>query len=405
MTQAHWISDSDDVAHAPPPSPRGSAARLMALARRKTGLDDFGAHSVEEALEHLLRAYQSEADLNVFGRLSTHWDNLRLLKNLLILRDREREDPSILSREISRPMFVMGLPRSGTSFLHALLAEDPDSKVLRCWQAIHPYPDHPAAGAGAGEASVQRQFSLFHWIAPELRSLHPFDAGTPQECTELTAHSFRSLRFDTTYEVPSYRRWLSRTGHLEGYRTHRRFLQHLQGAGAGRWVLKSPDHVFAMEALREVYPDARIVFAHRDPLKVLPSVARLTQVLRRPFARRVDPVAVGAQIAQDWDWGARRMMAAHVEGLWPASQVFHVHYKAVTSDPIGTVEALYDHFGLEVTAAFRERLAAHVSREPDGGYGRNVYRFEDFGLDPRRERERYRDYMQCFDVEEEFKAA
>lgn len=404
MIEAHWIGD-DAAAGAPRGGRRGSAAALMAAARRRTGLQDFGPQPIEEALDRLLHAYDAEADLNLFGRLSTRWDNLRLLKNLLILRDREREDPSILERRISAPIFVMGLPRSGTTFLHALLAEDPDSTVLRCWQAIHPYPDHPAAGARAGPDSVERQFRLFNWIAPELRSLHPFEARTPQECTELTAHSFRSLRFDTTYEVPSYRRWLAQVGHLEGYRTHRRFLQHLQGGPAARWVLKSPDHVFAMEALRAVYPDARIVFAHRDPLKVLPSVARLTQVLRRPFARHVDPLAVGAQITRDWAWGARRIVSAHTERLWPRHQVFHVHYKALTSDPIGTVSALYAHFGLEFTGRFGQRVGAYVARRPDGGYGRNVYRFEDFGLDPRRERERYRDYMRCFDVEEEFAAA
>jgi hypothetical protein len=403
VIETHWIGDGA-LADAPQGGRRGSAAGLMALARRKTGLQDFGAQPVEEALDRLLFAYQTEAELNLFGRLSTRWDNLRLLKNLLILRDAERQDPSILRRPVEAPIFVMGLPRSGTSFLHALLAEDPASTVLRCWQAIHPYPDHPAAGHGAGPDSVQRQFSFFNWLTPELRSLHPFEARTPQECTELTAHSFQSLRFDTTYEIPSYRRWLAQTGHMEGYRVHRRFLQHLQGQQGGRWVLKAPDHVFAMEALRAVYPDARIVFAHRDPLKVLPSVARLTQVLRRPFSRRVDPLAVGAQITRDWAWGARRMMAAHAEHLWPANQIFHVQYKAVTNDPMGTVAGLYDHFGLDFTAAFRQRLAAYVERRPDGGYGRNVYRFEDFGLDPRQERDRYSDYMRCFDVEEEFAA-
>jgi hypothetical protein len=405
VTQAHLISGFDGLTDQRTPSPRRDAERLMSLARKKTGLHDFGPDPIEEALDHLLRAYREEADLNLFGRVSTRWDTLRLLKNLLILRDRERQDPSILTRPVEAPVFVMGLPRSGTSFLHALLAEDEDSEVLRCWQAIHPYPDHPAAGHGAGPDSVQRQFQLFNWIAPELRSLHPFEARTPQECTELTAHSFQSLRFDTTYEIPSYRRWLKRSGHMAGYRVHKRFLQHLQGETPARWVLKAPDHVFAMESLRAVYPDARIVFSHRDPLKVLPSVARLTQVLRRPFSRKVDPIAVGAQITHDWASGAQRIIEAHVERLWPASQVFHVHYKAVTSDPVGTVTRLYDHFGMELTPRFRDRLLGYVEAKPDGGYGQNVYRFEDFGLDPSEERDRYQDYMRCFDVEEEFAAA
>ncbi len=405
MAETRWIQDETRLATLGSSRRALTAADLMAQARRATGLDDFGQSGVEEGLDRLQYAYHAEANLNLFGRLATRWDNLRLLKNLLILRDRERADGHILSRPVEQPIFVLGMPRSGTTFLHGLLAEDPASRVLRCWQAIHPYPDHPAAGRGAGPESVQRSFSFFNWLAPELRSLHPFDARSPQECTELTGHSFQSLRFDTTYNVPSYRRWLSQKGHLDAYRLHRRFLQHLQGETGARWVLKSPDHVFAMEALRAVYPDARVIFAHRDPLKVLPSVARLTQVLRRPFARRVDPLDVGRQIVRDWSAGAQKMIDAHLGNLWPAHQVFHVRYRGLTADPVTTVGAIYDHFGLEFTPAYRARLNAAVLLKPDGGYGRNVYRFEDFGLDPREERMRYRDYMTCFDIESEFAEA
>jgi len=405
LAETRWIQDDTPLAAIGSPRRAASAADLMAQAQRATGLEDFGQGGVEEGLDRLQYAYHAEANLNLFGRLATRWDNLRLLKNLLILRDRERADSRILSRPVEQPIFVLGMPRSGTTFLHGLLAEDPANQVLRCWQAIHPYPDHPAAGRGAGPDSVQRSFSFFNWLAPELRSLHPFDARSPQECTELTGHSFQSLRFDTTYNVPSYRRWLSQKGHFEAYRLHRRFLQHLQGESGARWVLKSPDHVFAMEALRAIYPDARIVFAHRDPLKVLPSVARLTEVLRRPFARRVDPLDVGRQIVRDWSAGAQKMIHAHVGKLWPTHQVFHVRYRGLTADPVKTVGAIYEHFGLDFTPTYRARLDAAVSLKPDGGYGRNVYRFEDFGLDPREERERYRDYMACFDIEMEFAGA
>ncbi|MBV9510809.1 MAG: sulfotransferase [Caulobacteraceae bacterium] len=383
-----------------PSRPRPAAA-MMDLARRKTGLTDFGPQPVEEALDQLQASCHAEANLSLFGRISTHWDNLRLLKNLLILRDRELADPAILERPIEQPIFVMGVPRSGTSFLHALLAEDEATLAPRCWQVIYPYPDHPAAGRGAGPRLVQRQFDFFNRLAPELRNLHPFDAETPQECTDITAHSFQSTRFEITYDVPSYRPWLSRKGHRDAYRFHRRFLQHLQGSAGGRWVLKSPDHVFAMEALREVYPDARIVFSHRDPLKVLPSLARLTEVLRRPFARRVDRAAIGRQITGDWAMGVEQMMMAQSARLWPADRVFHVRYREVTADPVGTIQRLYDHFGMELTPRYRDRLVNRVVGNPDGGYGRNVYRFETFGLNAGEERERYRSYMRHFDVEEE----
>ena len=132
VTQAHLLSDFDGLSDQRSPSSRPDAARLMSLARKKTGLHDFGPEPIEEALEHLLHAYREDADLNLFGRVSTRWDTLRLLKNLLILSDREQQDPSIVARPVEAPIFVMGLPRSGTSFLHALLAEDEESEVLRC---------------------------------------------------------------------------------------------------------------------------------------------------------------------------------------------------------------------------------------------------------------------------------
>jgi hypothetical protein len=378
-----------------------SAAQLMASARARTGLHDFGPEPIEDALDRLQTSFREEAHLNLFGRLSTHWDNLRLLTNLLILRERELADPTILQRPLERPIFVLGMPRSGSSFLHALLAEDEASFTPRCWQAIYPYPDHPAAGRHAGPKKVQKQFDFFNWLAPDLHNVHPFDAFTPQECTEFTAHSFRSLRFETTYHVPSYKRWVQQTDHLLAYRTHRRFLQHLQRSATQRCVLKSPDHVFAMDALRQVYPDALVVFTHRDPLKVLPSVARLTEVLRRPFARHVDNHEIGRQIGTDWARGAQQMIAADALGLWAPEHVFHVHYKALTADPVGTVTDIYAHFGIEFTPRFHDRLTAQVARKPTGGYGKNVYRFADYGLRPEEERERYRGYMSHFDIDEE----
>src|SRR5208337_341980 len=145
------------------------------------------------------------------------------------------------------------------------------------------------------------------WLAPAFQALHPLEAISPQECSEITAHVFRSLRFDTNYHIPSYRAWLDAdpVGHLPAYQFHRRFLQHLQHqagprASPPRWVLKCPDHLFALEAIRAVYPDARLVFVHRDPVKVLLSVARLTEVLRRPFTRDLDPRTIGRDESARW---------------------------------------------------------------------------------------------------------
>src|SRR5215472_8906007 len=249
-----------------------SADELIALAHRRTGLADFGETPFQAPLRRLLRACHEDANLSVVGRIATRWDVVRFLSNLLRLADEEKRSPEILAQPVARPIFISGLPRSGTTFLHSLLAEDPANLVPRVWQLIHPYAPRKAGRSHDLRARrVARQLRLFGLLAPDFRRMHPIDAASPQECSEITAHVFASLRFDTTYRIPSYRRWLDETGHVEAYRFHRRFLQHLQhqAAGGGRWVLKCPDHVFALAAIRTVYPDARLVFVHRDPLAVL----------------------------------------------------------------------------------------------------------------------------------------
>ena len=341
--------------------PMGAHA-LIQIARQRTGLHDFGDVALEAPLRHLLEPCLTEADLSLVGRMATRWDVVRFLSNLLQMHDAERRNPAILEQPVAPPVFITGLPRSGTTFLHRMLMEDPANRAPLVWQAIHPYP--PPHGRDRRQATVARQLRSFEWLAPEFRALHPLQADSPQECSEITAHVFRSLRFDSTYNIPSYRAWLDTdaAGHQPAYRFHRRFLQHLQqqdsswSAGT-RWVLKCPDHVFALDALRTVYPDARLVFVHRDPVKVLLSVAKLTEVLRRPFSRHVDPLAIGRQESARWLDGTRRMMAAsETAGLSPS--ICHVHYLDLVSDPVSTVEQVYQHFGMVLRPEASRRWSA-----------------------------------------------
>jgi hypothetical protein len=380
------------------------ADELIATARRRSGLADFGATPFAEALEILLRSCRQEADLSLFGRLALRWDGIRFLSNLLRLRAEERAVPKILDLPIERPILVAGLPRSGTTFLHSLLAEDPANLVPRVWQAIHPYPTN-SAGADRRPQRVARQLRLFARLAPEFRRLHPIAADSPQECSEITAHVFASLRFDTTYRVPSYRHWLDGHGHADAYRFHKRFLQHLQhqAGGTGRWVLKCPDHVFALAAIRRVYPDARIVFVHRDPLAVLSSVARLTGVLRRPFTRRLDKIEIGRADSDRWLMATGLMIAAAEQQPF-AEPILNVHYTDLVRDPLATVAAIYRHFGIALSAPAADRIRRLVANKPDGGYGARRYRFAEHGLDPARERERFARYTAHFAIRTEVDA-
>jgi hypothetical protein len=246
---------------------------------------------------------------------------------------------------------------------------------------------------------------MFGIIAPEFRRMHPIDADSPQECSEITAHVFASLRFDTTYHIPRYRRWLDETGHLDAYRFHKRFLQHLQhqAAAPGQWVLKCPDHIFALSALRAVYPDACLVFVHRDPLAVLASVARLTEVLRRPFTRHVDRIEIGRQDSDRW-LAATELMIAAADDRRYVEPIFHIHYRNLVGDPVATVAALYRHFGRALEPTAVAGIGRFVEAKPNGGYGTRRSRLEEYGLDPALEAARYARYMDRFEIRSEHEA-
>jgi sulfotransferase family protein len=378
--------------------------KLVDLARRRSGLDDFGGWSFEEPLAVLLRSYYEEANLSTFGRIAVRWDMLRFLSNLLRLRDEEKRDPAVLDERIDRPIFVLGLPRSGTTFLHNLLADDPGNLTPRCWQTVFPYPiwAHENGSRDRRPELTARQYSQFLMLAPELPSLHPLDAHAAQECIEITGHVFRSLRFDTTHYIPSFQQWLEDAGHLEAYRFHKRFLQHLQHQnGGGQWILKSPDHIFALEALCEVYPDARFVFVHRDPMKVLPSVARLTEILRQPFTRRIDRLQIGRQVSNRWELGSKLLIDAADWLKSSPERIVHVRYRDLVRDPFAIVTDLYRHFGMTLSGQGEHCLKRSIAKRPDGGYGRNSYRFEDYGLNPAAERKHHSAYMAHFRMQPE----
>ena len=372
---------------------------LIRIARRQTGLLDFGDTSFLGPLIRLLQSCSSESALSLVGRSATRWDIVRFLSNLLAIQAATAAQPQIAGLVVKQPIFITGLPRSGTTFLHRLMLADQVNRAPAVWETIFP---SPAAGTRSQRiARVDRQLRAFEYLAPEFRALHPLDARSPQECSEITAHVFRSLRFDTNYNIPSYRAWMDAdvVRHLPAYRFHKRFLQYLQHQDGleRRWVLKCPEHIFALEAIKAVYPDARMIFVHRDPVKVLLSQAQLTEVLRRPFTRVLDPKSLGPHESRRWLDGTKRMMAVGDDaGL--SEPVCHVHHLDLITDPVTTVETVYRHFGMTLPAQSAREIERYVAAKPKGGYGSHSYRFEDHGLDEAEERARFRPYMVRFGV-------
>ena len=375
------------------------AEEMLTAALKHAGRDDFLDRSFYPPLQRLIAACNAESDLSAFGRYSVRFDVLRSLNNLLEFEDVELLHPQVLSRPIERPLFIMGMPRSGTTFLHELVTQHPGTIAPLAYQTVYPNPSPSGRfGQKLRQGWIEGQLRLVRILAPQLNRLHPISATSPQECTDITSQVFQSLRYDSVYRVPSYQRWLEHHGHIDAYRFHRRFLQHLDVQMPGRrWVLKSPDHVFALSALKTVYPDARLVFVHRDPVRVLASVAKLTEVLRRPFARSIDRVDIGRQVCASWIDGAQRMTRAAAG----SDSILHLHYRQIVSAPLETASRLFRHAGLALTEEATRRMQRWLERDRNSNKGRRNYNLATFGLDAGALHAQFTPYIEAFGVERE----
>jgi hypothetical protein len=200
--------------------------------------------------------------------------------------------------------------------------------------------------------------------------------------------------------VPAYQAWTDARGHHEAFQFHRKFLQVLQhGAVGQRWVLKCPDHSFCLDAILKVYPDARFVVVHRDPMRVFASVAHLTEVLRRPFLKNIDPLEIGAQVTERWIDGARRLVEFDQRTDIDATRKIHVHYDELADAPVAAIARIYDHFDLPFSEAAVQAINTRLDARPAGRYGgERRYVLDRFGINPQRLAPEFSDYLTYFRI-------
>jgi hypothetical protein len=377
---------------------------LLDKAGEQTGLDDFGDDSFREGLRVLLRSYELDAELSFAGRICVRGDSVRLLKNRLRLVADRRRHPGIAAEVIRRPLFITGLPRSGTTFLHALLAQDPAHRAPQVWEVMYPSPPPERASYAANRriTTTARQLKWLDLLIPDFKTVHLIDARLPQECIAIISHDFRSYTFESMHTVPAYRAWHDRQDKRPEYEFHRHFLQHLQWRCPGqRWVLKAPSHLLALEGLLQVYPDACILLTHRDPLKVLASCASFTEVLRSGFSERVDKAALAREVRQRWEEGAGLAVKYRQAPGNLRQQLFDVHYSELLRDPMSMVRRIYTHFDLELTGAAETAMERFLLANPKNKGGVHRYSLEEFGLNPEEERRRFQFYLDFFGIEPE----
>lgn len=374
---------------------------LVDEARARTGLADFGEPDVREPLRRLVRAYRDEADLTPLGRIAARADLVRLLANRLRLLDDRRRRPALADEPIRRPIFIVSLPRTGTTLLHGLLAQDPASRAPRTWEVMYPSPPPGADGRRDDDRveTVRRQLRWFHRMAPDYRVAHPVGPRLPQECIAITEHAFESPRFHRTHHLPGYRAWLDQRDREEAYRFHRRFLQHLQHRTAGRrWILKSPPHTFWIDTLHRVYPDARFVQTHRDPLTVMASFASHTARLRSAFTDRPDTVDAD-RLARRWARGLEGLMAFRDREDVGDDRFVDVHYPDLVRRPLREVRRIYRRFGLSLEDRTRDRMRRFLAEHPKDLHGVHRYSLAEWNLDPDAHGPLFEGYRRRYDVE------
>lgn len=375
------------------------AESLLAAARRKTGLAAVGDPPIDEPLRRLADSMEAEARLNPMGRMATRHDLIRLLVNRLRMEEDRRRNPGIAAEEIRRPLVITGLPRTGTTLLHSLLALDPASRAPLTWETVYPSPPPEAATYLADRRIdlVNGQIRWFHRLVKGFNRIHPVDARLPEECLVITSHSFLSYQFETTHRLPSYLEWLERQDLRPTYEVHRRFLQHLQWRCPGeRWVLKAPAHMFDFEAMFSTYPDAQVVMTHRDPIAMTASNASLTATLRSAFSDEVDPVEVGPECSRRWAEAITRALRSRDRGCAPAEQFLDLYYDDLVADPLGVVRKVYSHFDLAFPEGLDERIGAFLRQHPKDRFGKHRYNLEQFGMNREEEMQRYAAYRERF---------
>lgn len=375
------------------------ADELIATAQRNTGFTDFGVDDWREPFEILVRSINTEAELHLFGRLWTRQDLLLFLENRLRIEETYRLHPEIEDEVIDRPVFVTGLPRSGTSILFELLAQDRQFLAPANWEFVLPCPP-PEAATYRNDPRVPRAQELITQmgrVAPSYQSMHEMGAWIPNECGVAFPLSFRSQHLAAAFQVPSYVNWLFAADQKPAYAYYRRLLKLLQWKNPrDHWLLKAPEHQSFLPTLFEVFPDARVIVTHRDPVKAQGSVTNLLGTIysmrsdkafdAQAFEELLTPEGTSARLNLMIDWIEN--------GDIPADQITHSHYADLVQSPLDALDALYARLGFPFTAETRAAVASYLEHKPKGKFGAHTYAVDQDD----RTRQLFNRYQQYFNV-------
>jgi hypothetical protein len=356
---------------------------MLRSVERRWGRNDWPAPLLR-ALPERAAAYNDDAKPSLFGALVFRDQFKKSAMNALGFEDLIARHPEILDERIEKPLFVVGLARTGTTLLQRLLALHEGARFLPFWEAYSPVPYKLGLHQGGRDgrrSEASRKLRLLKWVGPEFDKIHPIEVDDPEECYHLfRSHFLVPPGFDFAY-VPSYWRWFDAQAHADTYQMHKRQLQALQWLDRRRhWVLKCPNHLSGLQHLLKVYPDARIVYTHRDPERIVASLCSLAAVTWSMTSDSVDLGEV-AEFALDTAERCQTAASAALQTI-PRDQIIHMDYDTFIADPVAGALGVYARFGYPADTGLAARMSEWLASHPSDKHGKHNYQLSDYGLTP-----------------------
>lgn len=336
------------------------------------------------ALNILIEAINASTQLDYTGRIFAKQTLKTALTNQIQVQDTFNEITSIEKEKINRPLFVIGFPRTGTTFIHNLLALDENSRAPKMWEVINPGVVSQLSNKEreARIKQAEKFVKLAYYLLPELQAIHELFPDGPDECLKLIENTFISPHFCLYFDIPDYWQWLinqNTDNFVHTYRSHKKQLQTLQyGCPTKHWVLKTPVHLFFLDALLKVYPDACVVHMQRDPLECIPSFCSLVGVNRALFSNDIDMNEIGKFSVEFYAECNKRVINAKRNA--PSGSVIDIQYRSFIDKPKDTIKEIYNYFGMDFTHLHGQKIDAWLNNHPKNKHGVHKYTLEQFGL-------------------------
>jgi hypothetical protein len=370
---------------------------LVQAAVKETGLTDFGDTYYRESLLRLLESAENDAALHLSGQVALREVIVGSLINRLLLTEAFKQTPETFRKPLKSPIIVLGLPRSGTTFLHRLLAMDPAHRAVPWWELARPLPDADSDKQTDRRRQIfQKKLHRRQKLAPDFDRKHYTRVDTPEECIWLLTNTFLSPLFWAFAPVYGYLEWYKTQDRLQAYHEYRLLLQVLQAADpTRRLALKSSTHTGAVEALLQTVPGSLLIQTHRNPVETSASLVSLFYSVHSRMTERLDVRRMTEAILSFHEHQITRNLAAR--DAHPDA-IFDVYYDRLVADPIGTVRDIYDHYDLAWSEEFAERLNYYLQLNPNGKHGAHRYAPETFGQTGEAISERFAAYIERFEL-------